>query len=386
MIFFNFLMPSYINTLLDQYPILDYSQTLTSIVLMVLIIIRHKFRFTVPLFWLILQSSVLIISTKINNGELSTVLKNSMLLILLCLTLDVIIRDKGQLYALLTVVRNLMLLFLVIDIIYTLIMPDGIPDITFGVTPYFLYGNMNTTIKYIFPGLCCSFILDHLKNKRISFYTLAFLFGFLFLCFHIHFMATGVIGIFFVFFWMLFQKEISKHPKIIFFMIILMVLVVETQVIFKAGEGSFANFISSALGKDLSFSGRAPLWMRTMTAIQNKPMLGYGLRQPDYVQTVVGLKAGSHNYYLDIMFQAGVIGLLVFLSIIVYIFRKIKKDLNIYEYILLGFLCAYLIMFLSEPFYSTEKFHMPIIYLLAILLNKSRRPTPDQEALTTDPA
>lgn len=377
-------MPSYINTLLDKYPVLDYSQTLISIVLMVFIIVRHKFKFTVPLFWLILQYSILSISTKINNGEFNTVLKNSVLLILLCLTLDAIIRDKDQLYALLTVVRNLMLLFLIIDIIYTLIMPEGIPDITFGVTPYFLYGNMNTTVKFIFPGLCCSFILDHLKNKRISFSTLAFLIGFLFLCFHIHFMATGVIGIFFVFLWMLFQKKINRHPKIALFIVILMVLLVETQVVFKAGEGSFSNFISSALGKDLSFSGRAPLWMRTITAIENKPMLGYGLRQSDYIQSVVGLKAGSHNYYLDIMFQAGVAGLLVFLSIIVYIFSKLKNNLNIYEYILLGFLCAYLIMFLSEPFYSTEKFHIPIIYLLATMLGKRGRSIPDQEILATN--
>lgn len=176
----------------------------------------------------------------------------------------------------------------------------------------------------------------------------------------------------FVFLWLLFKSLFNRYLRSCYVGIIIIVFIVEIFIVISFGYSSIALLISDLFGKDITFSGRALLWQQMLYAIQSNPILGYGLRDSDYVRSLVGISAGAHNYYLDLSFQRGLVGLASFLSIFIYILVKLKNK-NGDIYLLLGFVGAYLLMFISEPFYFTEKFHMPVIYILAVLLSDKKR-------------
>ena len=91
-----------------------------------------------------------------------------------------------------------------------------------------------------------------------------------------------------------------------------------------------------------------------------------------YLNRDIGNYSGSHNYFLDVIFQRGVFGEILFVSIITAPFFLIKKRvLSDGEYILLGVCGACYLMFLIEPFFTTEYLIIPIIYLLVASLSKT---------------
>ncbi|MEY8412512.1 O-antigen ligase family protein [Lachnospiraceae bacterium 62-26] len=339
------------------------------IVLMTALIIRHNtIKISIPLIWLLAQYLTLFISTFFNRGNMFAVIINSGLIIALCLSLDIIYNNSRKLYIFLCLVRNITLLFFIINCVVAIIMPDGIPRLSSGTTPYFLYGNINNTIKYVFPGLCCSMIIDHLNDKNISIYTFLFLAGLMYNFVFIYFMATAFIGLVVVIIWNVFYNIFKNHSAIIFTVVLFLILFVELFVIIQSGGLWISGLITYIFGKDISFSGRRVLWIRVISAIIQKPILGYGLCSSEYIRSMIGNTSGSHNYYLDIVFQRGIIGLIIFFGIVIIIIPRLVKTLNKTQYILLGFVCAYLVMFLSEPFSSTEKFHIPVFYMLLKLL------------------
>ena len=372
LICFNFLIPSYFTWILSEYEMIDLFQSIISIILMVILIWKNTINLSFPLFWLVVQYVILIVSSYMNHGSTYTAIINSTLVVALCMTLDVIVRDERKVIVFLSLVRDIVLLFFFINILFTIIMPNGIPGFSSASTPYFLYGNMNTTVKYVFPGLCCSMLLDSRVGKKMSVYSFLFFVGMLYLCLEVYFMATAFIGMLFVFLWLLFKSLFNRYLRSCYVWIIIIVFIVEIFIVISFGYSSIALLISDLFGKDITFSGRALLWQQMLYAIQSNPILGYGLRDSDYVRSLVGISAGAHNYYLDLSFQRGLVGLASFLSIFIYILVKLKNK-NGDIYLLLGFVGAYLLMFISEPFYFTEKFHMPVIYILAVLLSDKKR-------------
>lgn len=81
--------------------------------------------------------------------------------------------------------------------------------------------------------------------------------------------------------------------------------------------------LTSAYGKDLTFSGRTFIWEASITAIAERPILGHGIgalfffedvsRETDRFWREVGFKnSHAHNGPLDLMLQIGVIGMVVY--------------------------------------------------------------------------
>ena len=79
------------------------------------------------------------------------------------------------------------------------------------------------------------------------------------------------------------------------------------------------------IGRDLSLTGRVPLWQLAIQAIEAKPILGYGYfafwnaNSPtvQYIWDQIGWPAEhSHDAYLDVLLQLGVVGLILYIWII----------------------------------------------------------------------
>jgi exopolysaccharide production protein ExoQ len=95
----------------------------------------------------------------------------------------------------------------------------------------------------------------------------------------------------------------------------------------------FCDFdgLMALLGKDATLTGRVPLWGVVLDAAANRPVLGYGygafwLDWNTQVNAI--LKAvnwhlgGSHNGYLDMVLELGVVGLIVSCGLLLSVLRQ----------------------------------------------------------------
>ena len=346
----------------------------TSLLLMIGYVLINKFRISFASIVLLLIYSEFMLTTILNRGRVSSCAFSSVYIIALCLVINSAKDKPNDIEILLKVIRDITLFFFCINLVYGLVMPGGIPDFTISsLNPYFLYGNINASLRSIFPGLCCSCILDYKNKKKISSSTLIFFIGFLYFCFRIYFMATGFVGIILVFCWVVFSPVIKPHTRKVFIAIVIAVVLFEIFIVFVGGNTALSLSISNLFGKTGNFSGRGLLWSNCLNAIHQKLYIGFGLQEEDYIRYLVGNKAGSHNYYLDLTFQRGIIGLLLMILLLISpVFEK-EENLMQEHYILIGFCGAYIIMFLAEPFVGTEVFHIPIFYSTFLMTIKSAR-------------
>jgi O-antigen ligase len=131
--------------------------------------------------------------------------------------------------------------------------------------------------------------------------------------------------------------------------------------------GSIASLatITSAYGKELTFSGRTYIWAASIDAVERRPFLGHGIgalfwRQDVSAETAriwrqVGFTAShAHNGPLDLVLQIGLVGLAIYAVLWVTLFRgswrmlSTRPDLSVW---IISILFAQLFMSLSEAVY-----------------------------------
>ena len=312
-------------------------------------------------------------ATAVNRGYIGNVIIHSLHVLMLCLAVDIISKDESQLIGFLKAVRDITLVFYVANFIFTVIYPHGIPALTESpLFPTFLYGNVNSTIKYIIPGICCSCVLDNKNHKRISAVTLIFILGIFENAIRVYMTATAVVAALFILLWVLCKNWIVGKEKWIYLAILISLALFEFLIVLNKNSAEFVTLLTMTFKKTADFSGRRKLWDNTIRLIQEKWLWGYGYKTRDFLKQNIGNYSGSHNYFLDVIFQRGIFGEILFVSIITAPFFLIKKRvLSDGQYILLGVCAACYLMFLIEPFFTTEYLIIPIIYLLVASLNKT---------------
>lgn len=316
------------------------------------------------MFLIIFFNISLIFSTLINKGELLEAIKHALIVIAICLIINDIIDNNVKLMSFIHVIRDLSLIVFIINIILFIIYPTGIPSITYDSEfPNFLYGNVNSTIKHILPGMCCSSIIDYKNGKKFSLWTLIFFFGVFYQAMHIYFTATAVFNCIFIIIWIYF---INKYKNIdirkIYLLSVLIIFILEIMLVFRL---KLITHFSDLIGKDFDFNGRIFLWENVIRAIVKKVFFGYGLVSDSFLVYLIGNFYGAHNYFLDIFFQRGIIGLFLLILIILYpiSIKKFILNSDIVK-ILFGYTISCLILFLTEPIYTKEFLIIPIIYSL----------------------
>ena len=372
-----YLFPYYIKKVVESVYIVDLSfEILTVGLIILLFILNNKF----PKPSIIIIAAIYLwffITTLINGGNIYIAFIHGAQLVMLCVLMDIVTDNEDMIEPFLRVVRDVTLLFYIINFFVMILLPDGIPSISVGTSyPWYLYGNVNATIKYIMPGLCASLILDSRKKRIISVPSVIMIAGIIVTAFTVYFTATAVIGDLIVIAWVFGHKLFEKRKWKLYAAAFLMVFVFETVVVFGTRGSGVLPYITAIFHKDATFSGRTPLWVRTCSEFVQKPVSGYGYRSYDELFSAVGNGYGCHNYYLDIMYQRGIIGLVLILALfitpIVCCWKKKVESRSVY--ILIGICIAYAVMFLAEPFYDYEFLFIPIFYVLYSLSfkNKSR--------------
>ena len=92
--------------------------------------------------------------------------------------------------------------------------------------------------------------------------------------------------------------------------------------------------LTGLLGRDLTFTGRVPLWGAVLDEIPQRPLLGAGFQAfwgpPGTLSDAARVKAGwissnGHNGYLDTANELGLIGLALVLAAIVFDLRRARR-------------------------------------------------------------
>ncbi|MGL4694365.1 O-antigen ligase family protein [Enterococcus larvae] len=108
------------------------------------------------------------------------------------------------------------------------------------------------------------------------------------------------------------------------------------------------------LGKSTDLNFRTILWDKALTIISFKPFLGYGTTDGLYITRIIGttvVRQSSHNLFLQLLLEGGVVTLTVFTIILLVSARKLSKyNSDHYAAILSISVIAILFLSISEVY------------------------------------
>lgn len=255
----------------------------------------------------------------------------------------------------LTTLENTFLILLLINFVTIILFPGGFYLNSSGYSSNYFLGYDNNLITYIFPALALSFTNSYGENGKVGtktiFLTLISLLSIIFT-----WSATGVvsmvimIGLFLIY---SFKKKNFPIKKYIVIALILFVFIVLFRL-----QNIFGFIIEGWLKKDLTFTGRTYIWDIYINKIKQSILIGHGIVDSKYlIQT---LNAGhAHNYFLQIIYQGGIMAFSMFLGFFLTAVNK-AKICNEKKYVGIV-IFAYLISFIFEAYSLTSMF---IIVLL----------------------
>ncbi len=162
--------------------------------------------------------------------------------------------------------------------------------------------------------------------------------------------ATIIVGMTIIVFALLFSEYFAKAKLLNIWTYFLIVAIVFALLVIFQSVGGFSYIIQTILRKDLTFSGRVMIWGKTIKAISQHPLLGYG-RQDDYFMWKSVGHIHTHNMYLQTLYQGGILHFSVFIFVHLVTAKKLyKNNENVLSNALSMILFCLLIMFQVEAY------------------------------------
>ena len=327
-----------------------------------------------PIILIAISYLLLVIASVRYGGNSLDALNHGIKVILLCLFFSMEIQlNESKTETLVKIIKTITFIYFAINLVFMILYPQGMPQYTtYSTIPCFLYGNVNSTIKYIFPGRV-GFMIDSKKKGKPELPLLIMLIGMIYSFAFVYIQATAIAAIIFLCVWYVFSDKIYSRIKSIYLWMIGIVTFLEVSLVVLSNS-KVIYYMASLFGKNITFSNRTILWDNAIQKIKINLLIGYGQQRDIVLREMIGNKSGSHNYYLDITFQRGICALMIFIIVLLLVAIYLKKDNLTYgNYYLTGACVSYLLMFIYEPFYNTEYLFIPMFYTLLIsLMNEER--------------
>jgi O-antigen ligase len=191
--------------------------------------------------------------------------------------------------------------------------------------------------------------------------------------------------------WWLFSQAHSATSTISLFIGVLIVVFVGTRFVNKNFVGTYmltalvllaaaelafgiSGSLSEALGRGSTLTGRTEIWALVL-AFQSDPILGAGFEsfwlgeRVQRIREVLPFLGGSHNGYLEIYLNLGLIGLSILIGLIIATFWKIRHGLfRNFEWARyrLGFLAAAVLLNWTEGAFDTFNPVWFVFYIIAM--------------------
>ena len=158
------------------------------------------------------------------------------------------------------------------------------------------------------------------------------------------------------------RNLIKKHPGRAFAVIAIFIIGIIIAV-----DHMPAYLVTRLMNGDTTGTGRLPMWITLAKEMANHPIkmiVGFGTGSVKYY-TGTGLV--SHNTYLDILFNEGILGFVVLIS---YIINGIKRKLRNYPYTVISFVGMSVLVLTLSAF--NTRFFMLALFLIGINVKEEK--------------
>ena len=115
--------------------------------------------------------------------------------------------------------------------------------------------------------------------------------------------------------------------------IILPIIAAICIVIVSGEESLIGTLISRYTGKEITFTGRTYIWGKALSSIVSSPFFGNGYMTGDemavyFDNNISSAMRSTHNMYLQLLFDGGLVALLLFLGNIINSVKQIVNNRN----------------------------------------------------------
>lgn len=123
--------------------------------------------------------------------------------------------------------------------------------------------------------------------------------------------------------------------------------------------------IASALGKDITITGRTLIWDKTLLRISEKPLLGWGLCDGVVFDRLVMNRGllNAHNWLLMLTFYGGIIAAALFVLAVISACRYEKNDRNS-----LFYRCMVIGLIVLAVRFLVEAGSMPVMFMMLAMI------------------
>lgn len=135
-------------------------------------------------------------------------------------------------------------------------------------------------------------------------------------------------------------------------------------------------------GKTLTFSGRKYIWQYAISNLAKHPILGNGFNSTgellrDKIIPIYEREAShTHNGFLEVFLQNGIVGLVLVVSIIVVVYKFVKYLPSIQQYIFRAYLIVFIIFNFMEPYLNEQvsvvNIWLPIAYIFTYVYKQRK--------------
>ncbi len=223
----------------------------------------------------------------------------------------------------LSILKKFSIVIIIVQLLSCIFYPTGIPSDKYfnntGNPLYFMTSSNGTTFLCIFA--ITIFLLtrnkqNHWKNDICIFLAIvtSFLSG----------SSTSLICSLLIIIMYIISSisnnKLIKNGKFLFVIYVVLMY-------FLLMDNSFFNNLFSLITGKTGFTGRTNIWIKAIDLIKASPIFGYGVIDEGYIKIWGGTLA-AHNTILEILLQSGIIGLLLWISIILAFRKDISKISN----------------------------------------------------------
>ena len=303
-----------------------------------------------------------LISTFINHGDYITFAKQSVKLAALCVLIDLCRQVDTK-----PVITALMIILQILCILNTLSIissPQGMyilddTTVNWSSEHSWILGYDNVHITFILPAV--RIFLIYALNTHIPFSITATLVAFTLVPVYVTWSATSVSGIT-VFIAVAVITLIIKESRVLLNYVTFAaanIVAFFVIVIFRLQE-YFSFIIVDILKKDLTFTHRTDLWDAGLAAFRQKPLTGYGVVTGEISNELIG-QIHCHNYYLQILFESGITGMVLFIIILLLLVRPMLRCGNTVSACIMGRAMLTFLLISQFDIYSHMMFFAMIV-------------------------
>jgi len=266
-----------------------------------------------------------------------------------------------------------------LNFLFTLLNPSGIWVSSREQSYFLLGGNYNQMGRTIIPAIAIT------GYYRIRYHKMHVNFIALIICSILSLLSVGsktsLVGITLLLaFYFIKSYRLRKWLLIVF---LIVYILFQTLAVFQQADFSeneyIVYFVENILHKDLTFTNRTTVWMKSLLLINDSPIIGYGYQTDMWYKAQLQVTT-AHNIILGQLLTGGFVGLTLFIiSIITAIRQYLKNSFPAMQYLFFG-LCTFFFMMIMEIY--------PIMYIALILIilynSKDLAPNNQPEAETTN--